>query len=383
MNDATSTHRPPQVVPGKLTSLDAARQNLLGGMTTVPEELLSIDEAIGWICAGVPPVETPLPLRSIALRDGWAAHANGLAGASTYAPAMLTQHPARVEVGDELPEGCDCVVDLASIETFGDHAQASVESFPGENIRRAGEDLAPNGALSLAGRRLTSLDAVLLREIGATQVAVRRPRLLLVDVPARDHVGTTAGLVASMACDAGARVTHRMSASRNADDIVAALDADGFDLMLLVGGTGSGRTDESVLALHSKDRRTVHGLALQPGRTAAVARIGSCPVVALPGRLDHALTTFWALAEPALDRLSGRIASPMTALPLARKIASGVGMAELVLLSHDDAQFMPLAQGDLPIGRLAQATHWHVVPAGSEGYPPGTRIAARSIHFTA
>ena len=99
-----------------------------------------------------------------------------------------------------------------------------------------------------------------------------------------------------------------------------------------VGGSGVGRTDATVTALAQRGEVFAHGIALQPGRTAAVGRIGKTPVVALPGAPDQAFAAWWTLALPVLDRLSGRRPRKTLNLPLARKIASGVGIAEIVLL---------------------------------------------------
>ena len=103
---------------------------------------------------------------------------------------------------------------------------------------------------------------------------------------------------------------------------------------MTVGGTGVGRTDAAVTALATRGKVLAHGIALQPGRTAAVGRIGKTPVVVLPGAPDQALAAWWTLALPVLDRLSGRRPRKTLTLPLARKIASGVGIAEIVLLER-------------------------------------------------
>ena len=109
----------------------------------------------------------------------------------------------------------------------------------------------------------------------------------------------------------------------------------------------------------SAARSIAHGIALQPGRTAAVGRIGKTPVIALPGAPDQALAAWWTLALPALDRLSGRRPRQTVTLPLARKIASSVGIAEIVLLERKRRRLdaagdrRPVARGDRPRRRMA------------------------------
>ena len=66
-------------------------------------------------------------------------------------------------------------------------------------------------------------------------------------------------------------------------------------------------------------------------------------------------------------------------LPLARKIASSVGIAEIALLARNDGAWMPLAVGDMPIERMARADAWLAIPGGSEGHAAGTRGGCLSV----
>ena len=118
-----------------------------------------------------------------------------------------------------------------------------------------------------------------------------------------------------------------------------------------------------VMALAQRGEVIAHGIALQPGRTAAVGRIGQYPVVALPGAPDQALAAWWTLALPALDRLSGRTAAQDVTLPLARKIASSVGIAEIVLLDASRTPGCRWRSANCRCETIARAEAWLVVPA--------------------
>ncbi|MDO9295868.1 MAG: molybdopterin-binding protein, partial [Bradyrhizobium sp.] len=117
-----------------------------------------------------------------------------------------------------------------------------------------------------------------------------------------------------------------------------------------------------------------HGIALQPGRTTAVGRIDRIPVIALQGAPDQAFAAWWTLALPVLDRLSGRRPRKSLELPLARKIASGVGIAEIVLLQRKQGAWVTLAVGDLSLDAIARAEAWLVVPGGAEGFAAGATV---------
>ena len=146
--------------------------------------------------------------------------------------------------------------------------------------------------------------------------------------------------------------------------------------MQIIGGTGVGRSDAVISALAKHGEVVAHGLALRPGRTLAIGRIGDVPVLALPGAPDQALGAWWTLALAALDRLSGRESRPRQSRPLARKIASNVGIAEIVLLERVDESWMPLAVGDLSLAAIARSNAWLVVPGGSEGFAADTPVDA-------
>jgi molybdopterin biosynthesis enzyme len=63
-------------------------------------------------------------------------------------------------------------------------------------------------------------------------------------------------------------------------------------------------------------------------------------------------------------------------LPLARKIASGVGLAEIVLLERKQDMWATLAVGELSLEAIARAEAWLVVPGGSEGFAAGSPVDA-------
>ena len=118
-----------------------------------------------------------------------------------------------------------------------------------------------------------------------------------------------------------------------------------------------------------------HGIALQPGRTSAVGR-WETPVLVLPGAPDQAFAAWWTLGLAVLDRLSGRRPRKTLGLPLGRKIASGVGIAEIVLLERAQGAWITLAVGELSLQAIARAEAWLVVPGGAEGFAAGTPVDA-------
>lgn len=358
-----------------LTSLEAVQKLL--AVAPVAPIVLSLDRALGRIAAAMPPLTQSYPARDTATRDGWALPSRMIVGASPYAPVPLANPPAWVESGDDMPAGCDCVLDPGMVEQAGPLIQVIAEASPGFGIRRAGDDIASGASAVVEGRPISAADLLIARAVGLTDVPVRCPRVRIVNLAsaAGTSASTSTAFVAAASRAAGADV-ECITANRDAASIAKAIGADDCDLVLTVGGTGAGRSDSVAAALASRDALLVHGLALQPGRTTAIGRLGPCPIIALPGAWDQALGAWWTLAEPTLDRLSLRRPPRVTTLPLARKIASAPGMADIVLLKEEDGTWLPLAIGDLSLDHVSRVDAWLMVPGDSEGYAAGTRCAA-------
>jgi molybdopterin molybdotransferase len=361
-----------QRLPASLTPLDVALATVLRGVQPVAPVELPLEQALRCIAAEMPPLQAHPP-HDIAAHDGWALRANDLVGASSYSPLPLVKAPNWVEAGDAMPEGCDCVLDADALDSVGPMAQILAEAIPGQGVRRAGHDIAEGRSVAEAGRRVLARDLLMARAAGLSTLKVRRPRLAIVNIPG----GTlTAALIAESARNAGADVVTVEAVARDAKSIAEALGVGACDLLITIGGSGVGRTDATVTALAARGEVLAHGIALQPGRTTAVGRIGTMPVVALPGAPDQAFAAWWALGLAVLDRLSGRRPRKTLNLPLARKIASGVGIAEIVLLERKDGAWVTLAAGDLSLDAIARAEAWLVVPGGVEGFAAGTAVDA-------
>lgn len=362
----------PQRLPASLTPLDVARDALLNGLEPVTPVELALAQALRCIAADMPRLAAHPP-RDVSAADGFAMRANDLVGASSYSPLPLPSTPRWVEAGEALPDSCDCVVDADSIDTSGPIAQVVAEAAPGQGVRRTGSDIAAGSVVAAEGRRILPRDLLIARAAGLEKLRARRPRLRLVNIPG----GTlTADLIAESARNAGAEVSVISAGGRDAASIASALDANGCDLLISIGGSGVGRRDATVLALATRGEVIAHGIALQPGRTSAVGRIGKTPFVALPGAPDQAFAAWWTLALPTLDRLSGRRPRKTLGLPLARKIASQVGLAEIVLLERKDGAWTTLAAGELSLEAIARAEAWLAVPGGSEGFAAGATVDA-------
>ena len=265
------------------------------------------------------------------------------------------------------------MLDADAVDVSGSISEVLAEGVPGQGVRRAGQDIAAGTPVVAAGSPVAAAAVMLARAAGIAAMRVRRPRLRMVIVPGS---GGAAQMIVDHARAAGADVAVVNANARDAASIASMLDTAICDLLLPVGGSGVGRQDAAVTALDVRGKVLAHGIALQPGRTAAVGTIEGVPVVALPGSPDQAFAVWLALVRPVLDRLSSRQPRKSYALPLARKIASQVGLAEIALLAQEQGAWLPLAVGDLSLQGMARADGWLLVPGDSEGFAAGERVDA-------
>jgi molybdopterin biosynthesis enzyme len=275
-----------------------------------------------------------------------------------------------------MPEGRDCVLHADLVDCSGPMARAVAEAAPGQGVRRAGEDLAAGRPVVLPGQRISAADLLVARKAGLSELAVRSPRIRVIDVAAASGETFSTFLVAESAKASGVPTVAVEATARDVASIAATLDSAACDLIVLIGGTGDGRADATAEALARRGVLVAHGIAVRPGGTAAVGRLGDVPVVALPGSPDQAFGAFLAIVRPVLDRLSGRSEGRTIVLPLVRKIASTVGLTEIVLVRREQDAWMPLVVGEFSLDAMRLADAWLSVPSGNEGYAAGTPIGA-------
>lgn len=324
------------------------------------------------------------PGSAIALRDGIAVDAAATLDAGSYAPAPLAGAPAFVDVGDPLPAGADAVAPLDGVEFRERAVHVLAPLTPGDGVLPQEADAAPGDVLGRAGARLRASDVASLSVLGVTEVEIRQPlvRINLANRGSDPVFGAIANLLTLAAEAAGARAVMGPA------NIVGFVDFDGTlvaratsSAVMLIGGSGSGRRDDSVRELARLGSVAFHGVALSPGETAAFGMFERRPVLIVPGRLDAALAVWLTLGRRMVARLAGRCDEDETPTPavLTRKIASTLGLTEIVPVRREAEGIEPLASGYLTLQSLSRADGYVIVPADSEGFPPGARVEMRPL----
>ena len=312
------------------------------------------------------------PQATLALRDGYAVRADETLDASSYAPAPLSGAPVRIDTGEALPEGADAVATLDTVQARGAALEALAVVAPGEGTLAPDADAAAGIKLRLSGAALRRIDVALLAAFGVERVMVRQPRVRVV-------CASPGAIAKSAAAFIGSAIDHECGqAVAGGMTLDAALADEGADMVVAVGGTGSGRNDQSVRTLARIGDVAYHGIAITPGETTAIGFAGERPVLLLPGRFDAALAGWCTVGRRMLARRAFRLIEeqPFSA-ELGRKIASPLGLAEVVPVRRRLGRVEPVASGYLPLQALMKGEGWILIPADSEGHPEGARVVVR------
>jgi molybdenum cofactor synthesis domain-containing protein len=365
----------------RLMALDEAVRRLAALVSgPVAPRLVAPAEALGRTLAEAVTARTALPPRPLAARDGWAVLATETEGAGAYAPAPLAQPPLLVAPGTPMPPGRDAVLALFDLDADGPLPQALQPVAQGEGVLPAGEDWPAGSVLRAAGEVLRPFDLPALAALGVTGVAVRVPRVAWLPVgdaivadPAQETLGA---MFAVLVAAAGGALTRLESVPDAPSAIAVALRsaAAAHDLVLTAGGTGEGTTDQTARGLADAGRVLVHGIGLCPGTTSGFGAVDGVPVVMLPGSVGDALAAWLVLAAPVLALLAGRAEAPPSRARLVGKIASVVGIAELVALRPEaDGRVVAVTVGALPLHALGTGL-FALIPAASEGAEDGALL---------
>lgn len=302
----------------------SVRDDVLRAVAPLPSEEVTLDGASGRFLAADVLARVASPPYACAAMDGFAVRAAGAhEGASlrvvetTYAGDEAARpldegEAVRIFTGAPLPPGADAVVMQEVVTVSGELARVERAVGPGENVRRAGEDLV-QGALALQeGTRLGPRQLALLVSVGVEHVVVRRRPRVVVISSGEEIVGgrvpdSNGPAVAGVLRAAGALVETRAVGDRV--ELLAEELANGLanaDAVVTIGGVSVGERDHVAAAVaRVGGEKRVHGVPMKPGKPFLFALAGRTPILGLPGSPSACLVALEVFARPAILRLAG------------------------------------------------------------------------------
>jgi molybdopterin molybdotransferase len=257
----------------------------------------------------------------------------GLAGLAFDGP-VAARHCVRIMTGAVMPDGLDTVVPQEFTRPAPDGAVTIPAGVvqPGDNRRRAGEDLARGSIALRAGRLLRPADLGLLASLGQAEVPVWR-RLRVAFFSTGDELRslgepldagcvydsnryTLWAMLARLGCDAidlGV-VRDEPGALREAFTQAAAC----ADAVITSGGVSVGEADHTKKIMAELGDVLFWRIAMRPGRPMAIGRIAnqghSAVLFGLPGNPVAVMVTFYAFVRDALRAMSGMTPEPLPML---------------------------------------------------------------------
>jgi len=254
---------------------------------------------------------------------------NAFAGAP-YAGAMQPGECVRIMTGGIVPAGADTIVMQEHVKVAGDQVTIGTGHRKGQNLRRAGEDLAAGQVALRRGSELRPAEIGLIASLGIGEVAVfRRLRVAFFStgdelvsigtVPKEGQIYdsnryTIYGMLERLGCE-----VIDMGVVRDDPALLEkafAQAAGAADVVITSGGVSVGEADFVKDLLNKLGEVVFWKIAMKPGRPLAYGKIAGAHFFGLPGNPVSVMVTFYQFVRDALLRLSGR--DPVPALPTFR-----------------------------------------------------------------
>jgi molybdopterin molybdotransferase len=355
-------------------SLDAVISWVDGATSGLVAERVPLVSANFRILAEVIHAAQSIPPADQAALDGFAVAASDTIGASSYNPLLLPLQT--VSAGDAIPPGTDAVIpaDLGQPQPSG-VVECVAAVAPGENVEALGSVAALGATLASAGTLLSPAHIGLLNSVGlASATVVRRPLVRIIVTPASAAADSNGPMCSALVRRDGGVVVDIL-AERSRQAIRSALEMEGADIALVVGGSGPGTNDHAAAALAEAGNLAIHGIALLPGETTGLGYTrGGMPVILLSGSPSACFFGYEMVAGRAVRGLGGRdraLPYRMRIMRAARKIVSAIGMTEICPVRRaapDTVEPLP-SFGEIGLMAAVAADGFVIVPEGSEGYP--------------
>ena len=358
-------------------SVEAALAWIDGATRCRETEEVALNQAFGRVLGEDIRAAAPIPAVDCAAIDGFAVRAIESIGAGAYNPLAAPSVP--VAAGEALPAGTDAVVPLDHVESVNGGDVVLVEPVaPGGNVDRQGSVAATGGLLAAAGTRLMPRHVGLLATAGFTGLPlIRRPRV---------RVAIAGAVRSSAAADGDGPMLHA-AIERDGGVILESSPAEAFsateaDIVIVAGGTGSGRADRLAAALAAGGTLDIHGVTLVSGETTGFGRTatGVC-LVLLPVAPAACLLSYELFAGRAIRRLGGRdpaLPCRSRMVTTARKIVSSIGATEICpVCLRSDGRIEPIVSfAEIGLMAAVQADGFIIIREASEGYPSGASVTA-------
>jgi len=304
-------------------------------------ERLNVRAALGRVLAE--DVVSPLnvPAHDNSAMDGYAVRFADLKGdgeatlkvtgtafaGAPFPGAVKAGECVRIMTGGVVPAGADTIVMQEHVKAEQDRVTIGPGYKKGQNLRRAGEDLAVGQVALKRGLPLRPAEVGLISSLGIGEVTVYRKLRVaffstgdeLVSIGTQPKEGqiydsnryTIHGMLTRLGCE-----VLDMGVVRDDPKLLEKAfhdAADAADVVITSGGVSVGEADFVKDLLNKLGEVVFWKIAMKPGRPLAYGKIGHAHFFGLPGNPVSVMVTFYQFVRDALLTLSGR--DPVPPLP--------------------------------------------------------------------
>jgi molybdopterin molybdotransferase len=294
-------------------------------------ETVAITAALGRVLAAPQTSALTVPPLDNSAMDGYAVRVADVAVAGVKLPVsqrilagavgdpLIPGTAARIFTGAPIPPGADAVLMQEYCMAEGEEVVARALPRPGDNIRRAGEDIQAGAQILAAGTRIGAAEMGLAASVGLGELPVLRrlkvacfftgDELVTPGVPLapgqiyNSNRYTLTGLVSDLGCeliDLGI-----VPDTLQATEAALARAAREADVIITSGGVSVGEADYVKTAVEKLGQVEMWKVAMKPGKPIVYGRVNDADFIGLPGNPVSAFVTFCLFVRPFLLKRMG------------------------------------------------------------------------------
>ena len=324
-----------------LLPIDQAIRQMRNAITPVTTtEKISLGDALDRIVSEPIYSAINVPGHNNSAMDGYALchHDINTEAPLTIIGQSLAGHPfkgtvnqgecVRIMTGAVIPEGADTVVMQENVRAHNEFIQIHKPPKLGENIRRAGEDIAINSLVFQQGKRISPVDIGLLASLGIAEVCVlKRVKVAVLStgdelkplsdtLQAGDIYDSNRPTLIALLSRLNMEVIDMGCIEDDPEKIAAAFKTaiEQTDVVISSGGVSVGDADYTKDVLETLGKINFWKVAMKPGKPFAFGALQKQNATSakgwffgLPGNPVSAVVTYHQLVLPALRHLAGEI----------------------------------------------------------------------------
>ncbi|MGC9514215.1 molybdopterin biosynthesis protein [Methanocrinis sp.] len=387
-----------------LLSLDEAKKIVLASAPRAGQEIVPLERGFGRVLDERVVSGVDVPGFDRAAMDGYALRSKETLEAREDRPVAFNligtvpmgkrpelvvgeREAAGVSTGSMMPQGADAVVMVEHTEVEGSTLLIRRAVHVGENVHRAGGDVALGETVLLPGRKLSAREIGLLAAVGRKEVRVRFLRVAVASSgdelvppgrnlsPGQIYDINSCSIAAAVEECGGSPIFFGILPDDHdymAEGLLAM--AEESDLVLVSGSTSAGIGDMVYRVVEELGEIAFHGINLKPGKPTLFGTIGGTPFIGLPGYPTSALTVFGQLAAPAIRKAVGtEHLAPKVRGRLAKPVRSE-GRRQMLTVAIAGGWVRPVDKGSGSITTLAMADGVVEIPDRVEHLDQGDEV---------